>query len=121
MEYEFNWKKSSLWGVSSTAFDPNYYGNATQVKESEVCYLAIVYDDQEPKLDPKEVSRGHWVGSETLRREAGDFARKYVVAEDNDSVNITKTERDVRLLSPWFIKAQQTFPEEIYEYRPLIP
>ncbi len=104
-----------------SAIDPNYYGSAIQVKESEVCYLAIVYNDSEPKLDLKEVSRGQWVGSEALRREAEDFARKYVVAGDNGSVNVRRTERDVRLLSPWFLKAQQTFPEEIYECKPLPP
>ena len=100
-----------------SAIDPNYYGSAIQVQESEVCYLAILYNDYEPRLDTKEVSLGQWVGSEALRKEVEEFMRKHVADSYNGSVKARKTERSARLLTPWFLKAQQTFPEEIYEYR----
>ena len=86
------------FGYSS--LDPNYRGSRIYVKESEVCYLAVIFGDHEPQPNSDEISKGEWIGSEALQKQAEDFVTKYVVHNDDSNIiNIIIKNQGVRRLT----------------------
>ena len=98
--------------------DPLYPNKrySTIVREMEVCGSMILYTDHKPSGNPVEISEIETVQADKVEAEVKGFVRSNVEFLEDGTIIVKRFDQDIRMFTPWFIRAQQLYREEIYGF-----
>ncbi len=86
------------------------------VREMEVCGSMILYTNHKPIVNPVEISQVEALPADKVEAEVKGFVRSNVEFLEDGTITIRKFDPDKRMFTPWFIRAQHLYREEIYGF-----
>lgn len=112
---QLKWVDKFLYIAQDPAYQYTKYARYDKrIKEFEICAVFLLYTNKEPKPNPIEITKAEWVNSDQVRREVDMYIGSNITI-NGDEIIIKEFRSESRMYSPWFIKAQECYPE-IYEF-----